>query len=117
VKGTAMPETPTGRSFGSTDDLLEALLLTRREDVVRSRDSQADHLKDLEARGQERISLLRTILPPDLITVLDKIHDGASVAAICHVEQITTAMGVAITASENETAAHPGLAGGRLTGV
>jgi hypothetical protein len=102
---------------GSLDDPLEGLLAARREDVVRSHDVQVDRLKDLEDRGQERLSLLRTILPPDVIAVLDRMHNDAGTAAMCPVEQITTRMAASVVAPENETAAHPGLAGGHLSGV
>ncbi len=107
-----MPE-----KFKPHDDILEQLVTARREEVVRLQKSQADHLKDLETRGQARIAALKKTLPKDMVAVLDsldKTHDEASAATKSHVDRVKAKFAPSGPSPENETAVHPGLAGGHL---
>ena len=104
-------------TFKSHDDILEQLVSERRQDVVRLQKSHADQLKDLETRGQARIADLKKTLPKEMVTVLDnldKTHDKASAATKSHVEKVKDKLADAEPSPENETAMHPGLAGGHL---
>jgi hypothetical protein len=104
-------------TFKSSDDLLKQLVTARRAEVVRLQKSQADHLKDLETRGQAQIAALRKILPQYLVAVLDsldKTHAEASASTKSHVDNVKAKFAASGPAPENETAMHPGLAGGHL---
>jgi len=104
-------------TFKPSDTILKQLVTTRREEVVRLQQSQADHLKDLETRGQARIADLRKTLPKDIVAVLDsqdKSHDEAHKAMVSHVDSIKAKLAASVPSPENETAVHPGLAGGQL---
>jgi hypothetical protein len=84
---------------------------------VRSQKSQADQLKDLETRGQARIAALRKTLPKDMVAVLDgldKTHEEASAATKSHTDKVKAKFAASVSSPENETAMHPGLAGGHL---
>ena len=103
--------------FKSSDDVLKQLVAARREEVVRLQKSQAEQLKDLETRGQARIAALRSSLPKDIITVLDKVdklNSDAQESTKAHVHSVKAKFADSLLAPENETAAHPGLAGGHL---
>lgn len=103
--------------FKPSDDTLQHLVAARREDVVRLQKSQADQLADLEARGQARLIALRKTLPKELATTLDdlnKTHDDAKTATKSRVEDIKAKLAASGPTAENETAVHPGLAGGHL---
>ena len=103
--------------FKRTDDTLKQLVAARRKEVVRLQKAQADHLKDLETRGQARLALLRETLPASLVSVLDsqdKQHEEASAATAAHVERVKAKLADSAISPENETAVHPGLAGGHL---
>jgi len=103
--------------FKSHDDILEQLVTERRDEVVRLQKSQADQLKDLETRGQARIADLKKTLPKDMVAVLDsldKTHDKASAATKSHVDKVKAKFADSGPSPENETAMHPGLAGGHL---
>lgn len=104
-------------TFKLSDDTLKQLVTARREEVVRLQKSQADHLKDLETRGQARIAALRKTLPKDMVAVLDsldKTRAEASAATKSHVDSVKAKFTASVVALENETAVHPGLAGGHL---
>lgn len=104
-------------TFKLSDDTLKQLVTARREEVIRLQKSQADQLKDLETRGQEQIAALRKTLPKDMVAVLDsldKTHDEAQKATMAHADRVKAQFAASVVAPENETAVHPGLAGGRL---
>jgi hypothetical protein len=104
-------------SFRSSDDTLRMLVTARREEVQRLQKAQADQLNDLETRGHERIASLRRTLPATFVEVLDaldKTHEEASAATKSHVEGVKARQADATVSPENETGAHPGLAGGHL---
>lgn len=107
-------------TFKSSDDLLKQLVTARRAEVVRLQKSQADHLKDLETRGQAQIATLHRTLPKELIAVLDsldKTHAEASAATKSHVDNVKAQFAASGLAPENETAIHPGLAGNQLVAL
>jgi hypothetical protein len=104
-------------TFKSSDDMLKQLVATRREEVVRLHKSQIDNLNDLETRGQERIAALRKTLPKDIVLALDsldKTHEDAQTANKSQVDKIKAKLIASGPSAENETAMHPGLAGGHL---
>jgi hypothetical protein len=103
--------------FKPSDDILAQLVAARREEVVRLQKSQADQVKELETKGQARIAALQKTLPKEIVTVLnglDKTHEDASAATKTHVEKIKAKLAASASSPENETAVHPGLAGGHL---
>ena len=103
--------------FKPADDTLKQLVTARREEVVRLQTAQANSLKDLESRGQARIANLRRTLPKDMVAVLDaldKTHDEAHAATKTLVDSLKTKLVASGPSPENETALHPGLAGGQL---
>lgn len=103
--------------FKSSDDVLEQLVTARREEVVRMQKSQADRLKDLESRGQARLADLKKSLPREIVTALDRLdkaHDAAGKATESHLERAKAELVESGPSPENETAVHPGLAGGQL---
>jgi hypothetical protein len=103
--------------FKPTDDILQQLVSARRDEVVRLQKSQMDQLKDLESRGKGRIEELRKTLPKDIgaaLSSLDKSHDDASAATKARVDKIKSQLAASGPSPENETAVHPGLAGGHL---
>ena len=103
--------------FKSCDDILKQLVTARREEVVRLQKSQADQLKDMETRGRARIAALRKTMPKDIVAVMDKLdktHSEAQAATKAHVESIRAKLADSTPSPENETATHPGLAGGHL---
>lgn len=104
-------------TFKPGDETLQQLLNARREEVVRLQTAQADQLKDLETRGQARMAALRSSLPKDLASVLDsldKSHEQAHGATKSHVDTVKAKLAASGPSPENETAVHPGLAGGHL---
>jgi hypothetical protein len=103
--------------FKPQDDILKQLVTARREEVVRLQKSQADHLKDLETRGQARIAALKQTLPKDVVGVLDsldKAHDEASAATKAHTDRAMAKFAGSALAVGNETAVHPSSAEGLL---
>lgn len=113
-----MEKTPFKPSdFKPSDDILKQLVTARREEVVRLQKSQAHHLADLESRGQARVAALRKTLPKEMVAVLDsldKTHDEAKAATKSHVDKVKAKLAASASSPENETAVHPGLAGGHL---
>ncbi|MGI9071226.1 MAG: hypothetical protein ACR2JB_07885 [Bryobacteraceae bacterium] len=104
-------------TFKSSDDILKQLVTARREEVVRLQKSQAEHLKDLETRGQARIEALNKTLPKEIVAVvqsLAKTHDEATAATKSHVDKVKAKLAASGPSPENETAVHPGLARGHL---
>lgn len=104
-------------AFQPADDVLEQLVTARREEVVRLQRQQAEHLKDVETRGQARIAAVRKTLPKEITAVLDqleKAHDEATKATKGHVERITERLAKSSPSTEGDTPVHPGLAAGRL---
>ena len=104
-------------SFKSSDDVLEQLVADRRDEVVRLQQAQADGLKDLESRGQARLEELRKSLPKDIVEVLDRLdkgHADAAKATDRRLEKVKEEFVDSAPRPENETAFHPGLAGGQL---
>lgn len=103
--------------FKPSDDILKDLVTARREEVVRLQKSQTDHIKDLETRGQARIQALTKTLPKEVLAVLgglNKTHDAASAATKTLVDELKGKLRASVPSPENETAMHPGLAGGHL---
>lgn len=112
-----MPEKFTPQDFKPEDDVLKQLVTARREEVVRLQKAQADHLKDLETRGQARLSDLKRMLPKDMLAVLtsqDSKHTEAIASTKSHIDSIKTKFAASGPSPEHETAVHPGLAGGHL---
>ena len=99
------------------DGILQQLVTARREEVVRLQRFQADQLKDQETRGRARIAGLRKTLPKDIVSVLDKLektHTEAQSATKSNAEIMRAKLADSGASPENETAVHPGLAGGQL---
>lgn len=104
-------------TFKASDEVLRELVSARREEVVRLQKAQADHLKEMEARGRGRIEDLRKTLPKDIVAVLDNLdkrHDEASAATGSRVDKLKAELSRSSPAPEGETAMHPGLADGHL---
>ena len=104
-------------TFKPCDDILKQLVTARREEVVRLQKSQAENLKELETRGHARIAALHKTLPKDIVATLgslDKVHDEASASTKTHGDRIKAKLAALRPSPENETAVHPGLAGGHL---
>ncbi|MEO6911539.1 MAG: hypothetical protein ABI158_11530 [Edaphobacter sp.] len=103
--------------FKPCDDVLQQLVAARREEVVQLQKKQSDQIKDLETRGQARLADLKGILPKELSSVLaslTKADDEAAKTTKAHVEKIKAKLAASGPSPENETAIHPGLAGGHL---
>ena len=110
-------ETNIEKAFKPCDDILEELVAARREEVVQLQKAQAEQLDDVESRGQERIAALKKSLPEEIVSTLenlDKMHEEESAATKSHVERIKTKLAASASSPENDTALHPGLAGGHL---
>jgi hypothetical protein len=104
-------------TFKSTDDVLKELVAARRKEVEHMQKSRTDQIKDLESRGQARITSLKKTLPKELVTTLDaleKTHTEASTATKSYAESVKTKLATSVIPPEGETAFHPGLAGGHL---
>lgn len=103
--------------FKASDEILEHLVATRREEIVLTQKAQADQLKDLETRGQARLAELKKSLPKDIATALDRLdkgHADAAKATESQVERIKAEFAESAPSPEGQTAFHPGLAGGQL---
>jgi hypothetical protein len=103
--------------FRPSDDVLEQLVADRRRDVERMQKKQADQLKDIEERGQAKLADLKKSLPKDIAQVLerlDKDHDDAAKATDKQLERVKAELVESSPSPEDETALHPGLAGGQL---
>jgi hypothetical protein len=103
--------------FEANDSILEQLVKARREEVVQLQQSQADQLQDLEARGQSRIANFRKTLPREILTVLEsqeKAGEEMQAATQSRVDESKARLVESTPARTNETAFHPGLAGGQL---
>lgn len=103
--------------FKQHDDVLEQLVNERSEEVTRLHKAQADHLKDIETRGQAQLEALKKTLPRDMVTVLenlDKMHSEAQDIAESHADSAKVRLVESGPAPKDETAMHPGLAGGHL---
>jgi ABC-type phosphate transport system auxiliary subunit len=103
--------------FSPSDDILKQLVIARREEVVRLQRSQAAQLEDLETRGQARIAALKDSLPKEMAAVLeslDETHNEAQRATASQVESLKVKLEASSCSPQNETAVHPGLAGGQL---
>lgn len=61
-------------TFKLGDRVLEQLVTARRAEVVRLQQSQAEQLRDIEARGQTRVRALRANMPKGVIDLLDKLE-------------------------------------------
>ncbi|MBI3747361.1 MAG: hypothetical protein HY262_00705, partial [Chloroflexi bacterium] len=95
----------------------EQLVRARREEVVREQQSQTDRLKDLETRGQARLTALRKSLPKDIVAALDsleKAHADAGASTESNVKRIKARLAESRPSPEGDTQIHPGLAGGHL---
>jgi len=103
-------------TFNPTDEVLKQLVTARREEVVRLQNSQADQIKDLEARGQARIESLKKTLPKEVVGVLESLteQDEAIAATKSRVDKAKAELAASSPSPENETAIHPGLARGQL---
>ena len=105
------------QSFRPNDETLKQLVDTRREEVVRLQRAQEEQIRDLESRGTRRMSELKKILPKEFSSVfesLDKMHEQSSAATKSNIEEIKARLINSVPSIENETAFHPGLAGGHL---
>ena len=94
-----------------------SLWRTRRDEVVRLQEKQADELKDIEGRGSRRLAELKKILPKEFASALDaltKRSDQAGAELNSQAETIKAELVASTPSRENETAIHPGLAGGHL---
>ncbi len=103
--------------FKPSDNILQQLVTARRDEVVRWQKSQADRLKAMEMQGQEKISALRKTLSKDMLAVLDhldKSHENARGLIAADAENTKSRLVASRPSEENETAMHPGLAGGHL---
>ena len=99
------------------DETLEQLLAARREEVVGLQKAQAANLQDMESRGKTRLSALKRTLPKDMLTVLDtldKTHAEAETMAKSQLADTMATYADSVVSPENQTAMHPGLAGGQL---
>jgi len=104
-------------TFRASDETLAQLVAGRREEVVKLQTDQADRLKDIETRGRARIAALNKSLPKEFVNVLDNLdrtHDEATEETRSRVERVKATLVESRSLPENETAAHPGIAGGRL---
>lgn len=103
--------------FKPSDEVFKQLVTARREEVVRLQRAQADHLKDLETRGRERIAVLKKTLPKEVLGILerlDKMHNQAQADTKSYVDNLRAKLADSAAAPENETGLHPGLAKGHL---
>jgi hypothetical protein len=103
--------------FKPSDEILKQLVTARRDEVVRLQKSQAEQLKDVETRGRARLADLKKTLPKDIAAVLnslEKANTKAAAATDSHVELVKVKLVASAPAPEDETAVHPGLAGGHL---
>lgn len=103
--------------FKPGDAILEQLVNERREQVVRLQTKRADQVKDVEVRSHSRIESLKQTLPKDFgaaMESLDKSQDYSVAAAKSEVEKLRSNLITSRPSPENETAVHPGLAGGHL---
>ncbi len=103
--------------FRASDETLRQLVAARREEVVKLQQDQADRLKDIETRGQARLSDLNKRLPREIVGALDTLastHDQAAESARSRAERAKAALVQSSPSSRDETAVHPGLAGGQL---
>jgi hypothetical protein len=101
----------------SSDAFLEELVKARREEVVRLQQSEANQIKDLETRGQKRMAALRKTLPKDILSFLDSqetMHEELQASTQSQVDTAKARLVDSVPALENQTAVHPGLAGGQL---
>jgi hypothetical protein len=117
MKSKNVKETSVDTTFKAGDETLKELVTARREDVVRLQKSQADRLKDVESRGQERLADLKKTLPKEVAATLkslDRMHDEATVATKSLTEDLKNKLSSSAPSPENDTAVHPGLAGGHL---
>jgi hypothetical protein len=103
--------------FRPSDDVLEQLVADRRRDVERMQKAQSERLKDIEERGQAKLADLKKSLPKDIADVLDRLdktHDAAAKATDQQLERVKARLVESSPSPEDETAVHPGLAGGQL---
>jgi hypothetical protein len=103
--------------FRASDETLAQLVAARREEVVKLQTNEAERLKDIETRGQARIADLNRRLPREILSALDILQgtdQEASTATRSYVEQVKADLVKSSPSPENETAIHPGLAGGQL---
>jgi hypothetical protein len=117
MKSKNVKETSVDTAFKAGDEILKELVTARREDVVRMQKSQVDQLKDVESRGQERLADLKKTLPKEVVATLrnlDRKHDEATLATKSLVEDLRSKLSSSVPSPENDTAVHPGLAGGHL---
>ena len=102
-------------TFKPSDEILKQLVTARRAEVVRLQQSQAEELRDVEARGQARIRTLRATLPKDTVQIMDNLGKADEEAQAVSRSYLADAK-ARLTSSKPalELTAHPGLAGGRL---
>lgn len=112
-----MEPTEVEPAFKPSDSVLAELVAARREEVVKLQTTQASDLEKLETRGQAKLANLKKSLPKEIVDVLnrlDRANEEASSETRTLVEQAKASLVDSGPSPENETAAHPGLAGGRL---
>src|SRR5260370_22766182 len=117
MKSKNVKEASVDTTFKAGDETLKELVTARRQDVGRRQKSQADRLKDVESRGQERLADLKKTLPKEVVATLkslDRMHDEATVATKSLTEDLKSKLSSSAPSPENDTAVHPGLAGGHL---
>ena len=103
--------------FKPGDEELQQLVSARRDEVLRLQQSEALHLQDIEQRGADRVKAMRDGLPAEFVAFMDKqgkADDDASDDTNREVEDIKNRLIATAIPAEEETAVHPGLAGGQL---
>ena len=103
--------------FKPGDEQLQQLVSARRDEVLRLQESEALRLQDIEKSGEARNNDMRRDLPAELVAFMDKrskTQDDAGAEAQREVEDIQNKLIATAISAEEETAAHPGLAGGQL---
>jgi len=108
---------PVDTTFHPSDKILEQLVTERREEVVKLQRAQAEHIKDLETRGQGRLLALKRILPKEVVETLDKLdkqHDEATGQTKALVESAKQRLRDSRPADQHETGPHPGQFRGQL---
>jgi hypothetical protein len=101
----------------ASDHVLKEIVDARRAEVVRLQKAQADSQTEQNTRGLARLADLKKSLPKEIAATLDYLdnkHDEAAAAAKRHVESVAAKVAASASAPENDTAVHPGLAGGHL---
>jgi hypothetical protein len=104
-------------TFRAGDETLAQLVSARREEVVQLQTDESDRLQNMEKRGQRQIKALRKNLSEDIssmLTGLDSASRESAEASTSNIDSVKARLIESAPSTKNETAVHPGLAGGRL---